>query len=111
MDEDGFPCLGDEDRAKGIRARISTFARHHVNSKLANGKTCGDYVHSILAKREALLDGFDEAIMLDTKRLVSECTAVNFFVVRDGKIERQQAFFGAVTGADARYGRWQTFAD
>ncbi len=78
--------LGDEGVAKGIRAKISTFARHHVNSKMTNGKTCGDYVNSILAKREALLDGFDEAIMLDTQGLVSECTGENIFVIRDGTI-------------------------
>ncbi len=78
--------LGDEGMAKGIRAKVSTFARHHVNAKMTNGKTCGDYVNSILAKREAVLDGFDEAIMLDTQGLVSECTGENIFVVRDGKI-------------------------
>ena len=75
--------LGDEGVANGIRAKISTFARHHVNAKMTNGKTCGDYVNSILAKREALLDGYDEAIMLDTQGLVSECTGENIFVVRD----------------------------
>jgi len=79
--------LGDEGMAKGIRAKISTFARHHVNAKMTNGKTCGDYVNSILAKREALLDGFDEAIMLDTQGLVSECTGENIFVVRNGKVK------------------------
>jgi branched-chain amino acid aminotransferase len=78
--------LGDEGITKGIRAKVSTFARHHVNAKMTNGKTCGDYVNSILAKREALLDGFDEAIMLDTQGLVSECTGENIFVVRDGRI-------------------------
>ena len=78
--------LGDEGMARGIRAKVSTFARHHVNAKMTNGKTCGDYVNSILAKREALLDGFDEAIMLDTQGLVSECTGENIFVVRDGEI-------------------------
>jgi branched-chain amino acid aminotransferase len=79
--------LGDEGMAKGIRAKISTFSRHHVNAKMTNGKTCGDYVNSILAKREALLDGFDEAIMLDTQGLVSECTGENIFVVRNGRIK------------------------
>lgn len=78
--------LGDEGITKGIRAKVSTFARHHVNAKMTKGKTCGDYVNSILAKREALLDGFDEAIMLDTQGLVSECTGENIFLVRDGKI-------------------------
>lgn len=78
--------LGTEGITRGIRAKISTFSRHHVNAKMTNGKTCGDYVNSILAKREALLDGFDEAIMLDTHGLVSECTGENIFVVRDGRI-------------------------
>lgn len=79
--------LGDEGVAKGIRAKVSTFARHHINAKMTNGKTCGDYVNSILAKREALLDGFDEAILLDTQGLVSECTGENIFVIRDGVIK------------------------
>jgi branched-chain amino acid aminotransferase len=78
--------LGEEGMARGIRAKVSTFARHHVNAKMTNGKTCGDYVNSILAKREALLDGYDEAVMLDTQGFVSECSGENIFVVRDGKI-------------------------
>ena len=78
--------LGEEGIARGIRAKVSTFARHHINAKMTHGKTCGDYVNSILAKREALLDGFDEAVMLDTQGFVSECTGENIFVVRDGVI-------------------------
>jgi branched-chain amino acid aminotransferase len=78
--------LGEEGMERGITAKISTFSRHYVNSKMTNGKTCGDYVNSILAKREALLDGYDEAIMLDTQGLVSEATGENVFVVRDGVI-------------------------
>jgi branched-chain amino acid aminotransferase len=76
--------LGDEGVERGIRAKVSTFSRHHVNAKMTKGKTCGDYVNSILAKREALLDGYDEAIMLDPQGLVSEATGENLFVVRDG---------------------------
>ena len=78
--------LGEEGIARGIRAKVSTFARHHVNSKMTKGKTCGDYVNSILAKREALLDGFDEAVMLDTQGFVAECSGENIFVVREGVI-------------------------
>jgi branched-chain amino acid aminotransferase len=78
--------LGEEGVRNGIRAKISTFARHHVNAKMTKGKTCGDYVNSILAKREALLDGYDEAIMLDTQGLVSEATGENLFLVRDGRL-------------------------
>jgi branched-chain amino acid aminotransferase len=78
--------LGDEGLERGIRAKVSTFGRHHVNSKMTKGKTCGDYVNSILAKREALLDGYDEAIMLDSQGLVSEATGENLFLVRDGVV-------------------------
>jgi branched-chain amino acid aminotransferase len=76
--------LGEEGMENGIQAKVSTFSRHHVNAKMTKGKTCGDYVNSILAKREALLDGYDEAIMLDTQGLVSEATGENVFLVRDG---------------------------
>ena len=78
--------LGDEGVERGIRAKVSTYSRHFVNAKMTKGKTCGDYVNSILAKREALLDGYDEAIMLDTQGLVSEASGENVFVVRDGVI-------------------------
>lgn len=78
--------LGEENMERGIRARVSTFNRHHVNAKMTKGKTCGDYVNSILAKREALMDGYDEAIMLDTDGLVSEASGENVFLVRDGAL-------------------------
>jgi branched-chain amino acid aminotransferase len=76
--------LGDEGMERGIRAKVSTFSRHHPNAKMTKGKTCGDYVNSILAKREALLDGYDEAILLDTQGLVAEASGENLFLVRDG---------------------------
>lgn len=78
--------LGEEGIERGIRARVSSFQRHAVNAKMTKGKTCGDYVNSILAKREALLDGFDEAIMLDGQGLVAEATGENIFLVRNGEI-------------------------
>jgi branched-chain amino acid aminotransferase len=79
--------LGEDGIENGIRAKISTFSRHHVNAKMTKGKTCGDYVNSILAKREALLDGYDEAIMLDVHGLVSEASGENVFIVRDGVLQ------------------------
>ncbi len=78
--------LGEEGLERGVRAKISTFSRHFVNSKMTKGKTCGDYVNSILAKREALLDGYDEAILLDTHGRVSEASGENIFLVRGGAI-------------------------
>lgn len=76
--------LGEEGLRDGIRARVSSFNRHHVNAKMTKGKTCGDYVNSILAKREALLDGYDEAIMLDTAGFVAEASGENLFCVKQG---------------------------
>jgi branched-chain amino acid aminotransferase len=78
--------LGDEGVERGIRAKVSSFSRHFVNAKMTKGKTCGDYVNSILAKREALLDGYDEAILLDSQGLVSEASGENIFAVRDGVV-------------------------
>jgi len=79
--------LGEEGMERGIRCRVSSFTRHHVNAKMQKGKTCGDYVNSILAKREALLDGYDEAILLDATGLVAEASGENLFLVRDGEIK------------------------
>ena len=76
--------LGEEGLERGIRARVSSFSRHFVNAKMTKGKTCGDYVNSILAKREALLDGYDEAILLDTQGLVAEASGENIFMVSGG---------------------------
>ena len=89
--------LGAEGMERGIRAKVSTFSRHFVNSKLTKGKTCGDYVNSILAKREALLDGYDEAIMLDSQGLVSEASGENIFAVRDGVIATP-SLYGVLAG-------------
>ena len=76
--------LGDEALRNGIRAKISSFARHHINISLAKAKMTGQYTNSVLAKREAKLGGYDEAILLDPAGNVSEGSGENIFVVRKG---------------------------
>jgi branched-chain amino acid aminotransferase len=76
--------LGEEALKKGIRCKISSFARHHVNVSLAKAKMMGQYTNSVLAKREAKLGGYDEAILLDTQGYVSEGSGENIFVVKKG---------------------------
>ena len=76
--------LGEDGIKNGIRVKISSFARHHVNVTMTKSKTCGDYTNSLLAKNEAISCGFDEALLLDTNGLVSEGTGQNIFIVRDG---------------------------
>lgn len=79
--------LGDAGVKDGIRAKISSYARIHVNTMMTKAKTCGNYINSILAKREALKAGYEEAIMLDTEGYLAEATGENIFFVKDGSIK------------------------
>ena len=79
--------LGDEGLAKGIRAKVSSFTRLHVNSQMTKAKVCGNYVNSILAKREIISAGYDEAILLDNEGYVSEASGENIFMVKNGTIK------------------------
>jgi branched-chain amino acid aminotransferase len=79
--------LGDEGLAKGIRAKVSSFSRLHVNSQMTKAKVCGNYVNSILAKREIIAAGYDEAILLDNEGYVSEASGENIFMVKNGTIK------------------------
>jgi branched-chain amino acid aminotransferase len=78
--------LGEEGVKNGITTKISSFSRHHVNVMMTKAKATGNYTNSTLAKMEAINDGYDEAILLDTQGFVAECSGENLFVVRNGKI-------------------------
>ncbi|HKI85411.1 MAG TPA: branched-chain amino acid transaminase [Thermoanaerobaculia bacterium] len=78
--------LGEDGLKRGIRAKISSFSRGHVNSNMAKAKVVGQYVNSIFAKWEAKRLGFDEAILLDTNGYVSEASGENVFAVTNGAI-------------------------
>ena len=79
--------LGEDGIKNGIRVKISSFARHHVNVTMTKSKTCGDYVNSLLAKREAVSCGYDEALLLDTMGYVAEGSGQNIFIVRKGVLK------------------------
>jgi branched-chain amino acid aminotransferase len=78
--------LGEDGLNKGIRVKTSSFSRHHVNVSLVRAKACGYYINSILANQEALTDGYDEALLLDTDGYVSEGSGENVFIVKNGKV-------------------------
>src|SRR3990172_9052392 len=78
--------LGDEALEKGIRVKVSSFARHHIGSTMTMAKVCGYYVNSQIAKKEAITGGFDEALLLDTEGYVSEGSGENIFIVRNNVI-------------------------
>jgi len=79
--------LGEEGIRKGIRAKVSSFCRHHVNSAMTKGKINGYYVNSVLAKWEVKKAGYDEAVMLDTEGYVAEASGENIFIVRNGILQ------------------------
>jgi branched-chain amino acid aminotransferase len=78
--------LGDEGLERGIRVRVASYTRHHVNAAMAKAKCNGNYVNSTMALQEALRDGFDEAILLDAQGYVAEGSGENIFMVRRGKL-------------------------
>lgn len=78
--------LGDEALQSGIRAKVSSYPRRAVNTIPVKGKITGAYVNSILAKREAVNAGYDEAIMLDGQGYVAEASGENLFVVKNGEL-------------------------
>jgi branched-chain amino acid aminotransferase len=78
--------LGEDGQKNGIRVRTSSYNRHHVNVTMCKAKANGNYMNSMLALREAQSVGYDEALMLDTEGYVSEGSAENVFIIRDGVI-------------------------
>ncbi len=78
--------LGDEGIKKGIRCQIANVARMSPRSFLPKGKICGQYVNSIIAKRAAIVSGYDEAILLDDQGYVAEATGENIFAVRGNRL-------------------------
>ncbi len=79
--------LGEDGLKKGIRVKVSSYIRNHVNSNMSRGKICGYYVNSQIAKKEAITDGYDEALLLDTSGFVSEGSGENIFIVRKGTLK------------------------
>jgi len=78
--------LGDENMHKGIRIRVSSFTRHHVNITMCRAKANGNYMNSMLALKEALDCGYDEALLLDDDGYVMEGSGENIFIVRGGTV-------------------------
>ncbi len=78
--------LGAENMEKGLRVKTSSFTRHHVNITMCKAKANGNYINSMLALREALSCGCDEALLLDAEGYVSEGSSENVFIIRDGML-------------------------
>ena len=79
--------LGDQGKSQGARLKISSFIRPHVNSSMTKGKITGQYINGVLAKREAIGLGFDEALMLDAEGYITEGSGENVFMIKGGVIK------------------------
>jgi len=77
--------LGEESLEKGIKAKIVGIKRE--TSAIANAKICGNYVKSIIAKREAVESGYDEAILFDDRGYLAEGSGENIFIVKNNIIK------------------------
>lgn len=79
--------LGDEGLKNGIRAKVSSYTRHHVNVMMTKSKAAGNYINSVLAKTEVKKAGYDEAVMLDAEGYVSEASGENIFIARNRQLK------------------------
>lgn len=92
--------LGEDGLKNGIRAKVSSFTRPGINMVMAKGKVVGHYVNSVLAKREVMAAGYQEAILLDAQGYVTEASGENLFMVRDGAVHtppQGSAILGGIT--------------
>ena len=78
--------MSPEALEQGIKVRTSSYTRHHPNITMTKAKANGNYINSMLALREALECGCEEALMLDVEGFIAEGSGENVFIVRDGII-------------------------
>jgi len=95
--------LGAEGLERGVRVTISSWTKFHSEMMPTTAKACGQYINSILAVREAVSHGFDEALLLDIDGNIAEGSGENLFIVRNGRLitndERNSILLGITRDA------------
>jgi branched-chain amino acid aminotransferase len=71
---------------RGLSVCVSSWLRSDDNAIPGRAKITGNYINSALAKNEAIVDGYDEAIFLNAQGFVCEASAANIFLVRDNRL-------------------------
>ena len=94
--------LGEEGKANGIRAKVSSWRRIPHEALIPHAKACGQYLNSVLAKIEASKAGYDEAILLDSHGFVCEGSGENIYAVRKGTIITPPQTAGILDGISRR---------
>ncbi len=94
--------LGEEGKANGVRAKVSSWRRIPHEALIPHAKACGQYLNSVLAKIEASKAGYDEAILLDSHGFVCEGSGENIYAVRNGTIITPPQTAGILDGISRR---------
>lgn len=94
---------GDAALTRGVHISVSRWTKFHPTMMPTTAKACGQYINSILALREAMSEGFDEALLLDLNGNLSEGAGENLFLVKDGVVltndERHSILMGVTREA------------
>jgi branched-chain amino acid aminotransferase len=90
--------LGEDALTKGVSAKVSSWWRIAPNTLPALAKASANYMNSQLMKMEALVDGYDEAIALDTHGYVSEGSGQNVFAVFKGALVTPPLYSSVLAG-------------
>lgn len=103
------PYLGAEGLEQGVRVTVSPWVKFQSQMMPTTAKACGQYVNSILAVRDAVSRGFDEALLLDTEGNIAEGSGENLFILRGGELltndERHSILLGITREAVIRIAR------
>jgi branched-chain amino acid aminotransferase len=94
--------LGEEGKAHGVRAKVSSWRRISPDSLIPHAKASGQYLNSILAKIESHKAGYDEAILLDDHGHVCEGSGENIYVVREGVVYTPPQTAGILDGINRK---------
>jgi len=78
--------LGAEALEQGVDVQVSSWSRMAPNTFPSLAKAGGNYINAALAKMNAVLNGFNEGIMLSVDGLVAEGSGENLFLIRDGRL-------------------------
>jgi len=104
--------LGDRGIKEGSKLKISSFIRPHVNSIMTKGKITGQYITGVLAKRDAKLTGFDEALLLDPEGYLAEGSGENLFIIKNGVVKTgplSSVLSGITRNTVLNYFQWKNF--
>ena len=90
--------MGKDQVEQGANIITSSWEKYSNRAAALNAKICGHYVNSVIAKLEAIRNGCDEALMLNSNGTVAEGTGENVFMVKNGRLLTPPVSAGILEG-------------